>query len=165
MTLVSEVTDGIHMLAKLIKDTREIIAAINDSRKFLASRHPEAQQEFSDLIEQMQRTIKGLAEVTTVISHFRFTCAETVDRQTADSELVRFNKYVIKQQAKISKLRGNISNLKGTCDKVAELRDKLDAQTETRSWGSLFGLLGDKAKQRTAELHDSLSSFYADDHG
>ncbi len=32
------------------------------------------------------------------------------------------------------------------------LRDKLDARTESRSWGTMFGLLGGKAKQRAIEL-------------
>ncbi len=90
MALVSEVADVIRMLADIVKNTRGIVDAVNDGRKFLASRHPEAQQDFSDLLGQMQRTVEGLAEVTKVISGFRFVSdGGTVDRETADRELSR----------------------------------------------------------------------------
>ena len=164
MALVSEIADVIRMLAEVVKNTREIADAVNDGRKFLASRHPEAQQDFSDLLGQMQRTVEGLAEVTKVISGFRFVSDErAVDRQTADRELARFNDYVIEQKTDIAKLKNRIRELKADCEKVRALRDKLDARTETRSWGSMFGLFGAKAQQRALELHGSLSSFYADD--
>lgn len=164
MTLVSEIADVIRQLADVVKNTREIVEAVNDGRKFLASNHPEAQQDFSDLLGQMQLTVEGLADVTKVISGFRFVSdGGAVDRQTADRELARFNDYVIEQKADVAKLKNQIRKLKADCEKVRALRDKLDARTETRSWGSLFGLLGAKAQQRTLELHGTLSNFYADD--
>jgi chromosome segregation ATPase len=164
MALVSEIADVIRMLADVVRNTREIVDAVNDGRKFLASRHPEAQQEFSELLEQMQRTIEGLAEVTKVISRFRFVSdGSTVDRETAERELGRFNNYVIEQNNDITKLKNRIRELKADCEKVRDLRDKLDARTETRAWGSLFGLLGAKEQKRAQELHSSLSNFYADD--
>lgn len=164
MTLVSEVADVIRMLADLVKNTREIADAVNDGKKFLASRHPEAQQDVSDLLGQVQLTVEGLAEVTMVISGFRFVSdGGAVDRETADRELARFNDYVIKQTTDIDKLKNRIRELKADCEKVRVLRDKLDARTEARSWGSMFGLFGAKAQQRALDLHSSLSNFYADD--
>jgi hypothetical protein len=163
MALISEIADVIKMLGEVVKNTREIVKAVNDGREFLASRHPEAQKDFSDLLTQMQLTVEGLAEVTKVISAFRFVSDGTVDRDTADRELARFNDYIVKQTGDIAKLRGRIRELKADCEKVRELRDKLDARTETASWGTMFGLLGDKARQRTQELHSSVSNFYADD--
>jgi hypothetical protein len=164
MTLVSEVADVIKMLGEVVNNTREIVDAVNDGRKFLASRHPEAQQDFSDLLRQIQRTIKGLAKVTKVVRSFRFVSGGgTIDRETADRELARFNDYVIKQKEDIAKLKNQIRKLKANCDKVRVLRDKLDARTKSRSWGSLFGLFGAKAQQRSLELHGTLSNFYADD--
>jgi hypothetical protein len=164
MALVSEIADVIRMLADVVKNTREIVDAVNDGRKFLASRHPEAQQDVSDLLRQMQRTVEGLARVTKVLSGFRFVSHEgAVDRETADRELARFNDYVIKQKDDIAKLKNRIRKLKADCEKVRALRDKLDARTESRSWGSMFGLFGTKAQQRSLELHGSLSNFYADD--
>jgi chromosome segregation ATPase len=164
MVLVSEVADVIRMLADVVKNTREIVDAVNDGRKFLASRYPEAQQDFGDLIDQMQHTVEGLAEVTKLISGFRFVSdGGAIDRETADRELARFNDYVIEQKKDIANLKNRIRALKADCEKVRVLRDKLDARTETRSWGSLFGLLGAKAQQRSLELHSTLSNFYADD--
>jgi uncharacterized coiled-coil protein SlyX len=164
MSSVADIAKVIQMLADVVKHTREIVEAVNDGRKFLASRYPEAQQDFSDLLGQMQRTIEGLAEVTKVISGFRFVCgAGTVDRETADRELARFNDYVVEQKEDVAKLKNRIRDLRADCEKVRALRDKLDARTDTRSWGSLFGLFGVKAHQRALELHGTLSNFYADD--
>ena len=166
MTLVSEVASLIRELADVVKNTREIVDAVNDGRKFLASRHPEAQQDFSDLLGQMKLTVEGLSKVTKVISGFRFVYdGAALNRETAERELSRFNDYVIEQKEDITRLKNSIRKLKADCEKVRALRDKLDARTKTRSWGSMFGLLGlgAKAQQRALELHGSLSNFYADD--
>src|SRR6266487_3943684 len=137
MALVSEVADVIRLLGDVVKNTREIVDAVNDGRKFLASRHPEAQQDFSDLLGQMQLTVEGLADVTKVISGFRFVSdGGTVHHETAERELSRFNDYVIEQKKDIAKLKNRIRELKADCEKVRALRDKLDARTDTRSWGS-----------------------------
>jgi hypothetical protein len=112
----------------------------------------------------MQLTVEGLAEVTKVIGGFRFvTVGEVFDQDTADRELARFNNYVIEQKADIIKLRNRIRELKADCEKVRVLRDDLDALSGTHSWGAMFGLFGDKARQRSTELAHYLSGFYADD--
>ena len=67
------------------------------------------------------------------------------------------------KHGKASILRGRIRELKANCDKVRTLRDKLDARTKAKTWGSMFGLLGSKARKRSQELHSALSNFYADD--
>jgi hypothetical protein len=127
MTLVSEVADVIKMLGEVVKNTREIVDAVNDGRKFLAAKHPEAQREFSDLLSQMQHAIEGLADVTKVISGFRFVLHKgAVDLGTVDRELARFNDYVIEQKKDITTLRDNRCKLKADCDKVRVLRDKLN---------------------------------------
>ncbi|MEP7375908.1 MAG: hypothetical protein ABI675_21105 [Chitinophagaceae bacterium] len=164
MVSINDVASVIKMLGEVVKNTREIINAVNDGSKFLALKHPEAQKDFSDLISQMQKTIEGLAKVTSVISNFRFvTDGNTTDRTTADRELARFNDYIITQKSDIAILRSSIRKLKADCDKVRQLRDKLDARSKERTWGSFFGLLGAKAQKRTLELHGTISNFYADD--
>ncbi len=110
----------------------------------------------------MQRAIEGLASVTKVMSGFRFAIADSsVDRGTAERDLSRLNDYLIAQREKSSTLKGSIRKLKADCDKVC--RDKLDAQTKTQTWGSMFELFGPKARKRSQELHSALSNFYADD--
>lgn len=164
MVSVKDVANVIKMLGDVVKSTREIIEAVNDGRKFLALKYPEAQKDFSQLIAQMQQAIEGMAKVTGVISRFRFvTNGNTFDRQVADSELARFNNYVMKQYTDITRLRNDIRKLKANCNKVGQLRDKLDARSKDRSYGSLFGLLGTKAHKRTIELNGTISNFYADD--
>lgn len=164
MISVKDAADVIKMLGDVIDSTRDIVDAVNDGKKFLAQKHPQAQQDFTGLISQMQKAIEGLAQVTSVVSSFRFvTEGKAGDYETANRELARFNNYVIKQKLDIATLRNNIRSLKSNCEKVRQLRDKLDGQTIDRSWGSLFGLLGSKAKQRTIELHSTISNFYADD--
>jgi hypothetical protein len=164
MTLVREIADVIRMIAEVVKNTREIVETINDGRKFLAANHPDAKGDFVDLLDEMQRTVEGLAEVTKVISGFRFVYDEHMfERNTAERELARFNTYVIDQRKDVTALRNRIRKLKADCEKVRTLRDKLDARTQDRSWGSLFGLLGNRARQRAGELASSLSNFYADD--
>ncbi|QEC69332.1 hypothetical protein FRZ67_19205 [Panacibacter ginsenosidivorans] len=164
MVSVKDVADVIKMLGDVVKSTREIINAVNDGRKYLALKYPDAQRDFSSLIDQMQKAIEGMAKVTSVITNFRFVIAGNVDDSTiAYSELARFNDYIISQKADVAVLRNVARKLKADCGKVRTLRDKLDERTKERSWGSLFGLLGDKAQQRTVELHSTISNFYADD--
>jgi hypothetical protein len=164
MVSIKDIADVIKMLGDVVESTRKIVEAVNDGKKFLALNYPNAQQDFGNLIGQMQKAIEGLAKVTSVMSNFRFvTSREITDFATANSELTRFNDYIIKQSTDIDALRNEIRSLKANCEKVRELRDQLDAFSQERSWGSLFGLLGDKARQRSIELHQPISNFYADD--
>lgn len=165
MTSVKDVATIIITIGDVVKSTREVIDAVNDGKKFLALKHPEAQKDFSDLIAQMHRAIIGMSRVSSLMSSFRFVTdgRAAVDRMTADSELARFNNYVMKQEEDINALRNDIRQLRADCKKVRQLRDKLDTRTKDKSWGSLFGLLGAKAQERTMELHSTISNFYADD--
>jgi chromosome segregation ATPase len=164
MPLVREVVYLVKSLGDVVKSTREIINAVNDGREYLKRYYPNAQKELTDLLEQMQKAIEGLASVTKVISHFRFSIAgDSVDRATADRDLRSFNDYVIAQQEEVSRLKGKIRKLKANCEEVRKLRDNLDARTKTRTWGSMFELFGSKARKRAQELHSVISNFYADD--
>lgn len=163
MPLVSEVADVINSLRDVVGGTREIIEAVNDGRKFLKREYPDATSDLDSLLQQMQRAIEGLARVTRVISGFRFTLhGDSFDPAGANYDLARFNDYVLKQQEDVAALRGELRQLKADCDKVRELRDKLDARAQPGSW-SMFTLFGGKARDRAAELAGTLSNFYADD--
>jgi len=164
MPLVKEIAESIKLLGDVVKSTRDIVEAVNDGRAFLKRFYPEAQKDISNLLGQMQLAIEGLANVTKVISGFRFTVAGTsVNRTTAERDLARLNKYLIEQRAKAATLRGRIRKLKADCDRVAKLRDRLDARTKAHTWGSMFELFGSKVRKRSQELASALSSFYADD--
>lgn len=163
MPLVREIAEVIRMLGEVVKSTRDIVDAVNDGRKFLAAQHPQAKGDFGELLLQMEQTVVGLVDVTKVISGFRFVSNGASNSATADRDLIRFNDYVIAQKGDIATLRNRIRELKADCEKVRAMRDKLDAMSGTRSWGSLFGLFGEKARYRSVELASALSNFYADD--
>jgi chromosome segregation ATPase len=164
MPVVKEIAESIKLLGDIVKSTREIVDAVNDGRAYLKRYYPEARVDLSNLLKQMQRAIEGLASVTKVISGFRFVLEGTsVERATADRDLARLNDYLIAQREQTSTLKGNMRELKADCDKVRQLRDKLDSRTKSHSWGSMFELFGAKARERSQELHSALSNFYADD--
>jgi hypothetical protein len=165
MPLVRELAELIKLTGDVIKSTREILAAFNDGRKYLARHYPEAQGDLKDLLEQMERAIEGLSSVTGVISGFRFTIVPNAEfnSDTARADLVRFNEYLIEQRDKTTSLKSRIRELKANCDKVRQLRDKLDARSQSRTWGSMFELFGLSARNRSIELASALGSFYADD--
>lgn len=157
--LVAEVADALSMLSRIVRDTRDIVDAVNDGRAFLKAKSPDAIPSLTALLEQMQVTVVGLAEVTKLVSGFRFNAAVSM----SDAETVRFNDYVVARAALVAELRGQIKNLKGSSTKVRLLRDDLDRRAGEKNMTSLFGLLGGKARERSLELSNILSQFYGAD--
>jgi len=164
MPVVREIAESIKLLGDAVKSTREIITAVNDGKAYLKHYYPDAQADLSSLLQQMQRAVEGLASVTKVISGFRFVVVGTsVQRATAARDLARLNDYLMAQREKASILKGRIRKLKADCDKVRTLRDRLEARTKAKTWGSMFQLLGVKTLQRSQKLSSDLSGLYADD--
>lgn len=160
MTLVREIADAVKLIADVVRNTRELVDAVNDGRAYLASRHPDASGDFAKLLTQMQLTTEGLAEVTKVVSGFRF---EVEDGKAVRGEVSRFNAYVVEQNKAVVSLSGRIKELKADCEQVRHLRDDLDARSKNRGPGSMFGLLGVKSRRQAQNLAGALSNFYADD--
>lgn len=160
MTIIRELADSIHLLAEIVQDTRELAKAINDGREYLTRQHPEAKNDLSNMLSEMQTTVEGLASVTSVVTGFRFTTKGAA----VDFEPARFNRYVIDQKEKVTSLRGKISKLKGSCDKVGQARDKLNELAgDKNDWTAMFRLFSSKRREMDARLASSLSNFYADD--
>jgi|SRR6516162_2701502 hypothetical protein len=164
MPLIIEIAESIKLLGDVVKSTREIVKAVNDGSEYLKPYYPDARGDLSNLLSQMQLAIVGLADVTKVFSGFRFVVAgDSVDWEAAASDLRRLNDYLIDQRVLAASLKGSIGTLKANCEEVKRLRDKLDARTTTKTWGSMFELFGSKARMRSQELSSALSNFYADD--
>jgi hypothetical protein len=164
MAIVNEIAAVIREVAAVVKDTRDIVKAVHDGAAFLAATDPEAQKDFSDLLDQMQRTIEGLARVTSVIGGFRFDTEDAeADPVSASRQLDRFNDYVIRQKEDIATLYGSIRKLKADCEKVNELVDKLGAKANERGVGTMFGLLSSQARAQSGRLQGFLSQFYGAD--
>ena len=157
---VRDVADAVQLIADVVNNTRSIVAALNDGRKYLERNHPESKADWSSLMTEMQITIEGLSRVTQVVSGFRFGIGAT---GPTDADLARFNNYVMLQKKSVVELSGQTRTLKGSCDKVAELRDDLNARSEDKSWSSMWGLLGEKGRREAEELAFALGGFYADD--
>jgi hypothetical protein len=87
MTIIRELADAYQMISDVVRNTRMFIDSVNDGREYLASRHPAAVKEFSELITQMHTTVTGLATVTKVVGAFDFT----VEGQDLDRQPARFN--------------------------------------------------------------------------
>lgn len=159
MTIIRELADAYQMISDVVRNTSMFIDSVNDGREYLASRHPAAVKEFSELITQMHTTVTGLATVTKVVGAFDFT----VEGQDLDRQPARFNDYLIAQRVHVAELKENIEKLKGSSGKVRALRDSLDKRAGGNDWTAMFGLIGTKDRQRAAELASVLSIFYADD--
>ncbi|HLY70061.1 MAG TPA: hypothetical protein VKR53_10065 [Puia sp.] len=100
---------GQHLSAEICVNTDGEVSFSIGTGDARIVKHPEAQQDFSNLIAQMQHAIEGMARVTSVISNFRFvTDGKIVDRPNADSELSRFNDYIIRQKTDITALKNDI---------------------------------------------------------
>ena len=161
MSIVKEIADAIELLAGVVKNTQSIVNAVDDGKEYLARNHPDAAKDFEQLLDQMQVAVVGLAAATAVVTDFRFTIGSEYARER---DLAQFNKYVVKQGVKIQKLRGQIRNLKGDCEKIRVLWESLNKRrTKDESWSSMFGLLGMRRSNRREELARSISRFYAND--
>lgn len=160
VTLVRELADSIQILADVVHNTRELADAVKDGREFFAREHADAKKDLVTLLSQMQKTIEGLASVTSVVTGFKFT--ET--GAGVDYEPARFNEHMLAHKKKVAGLRGNIRELKGNCKKIRIARDKLNELAGNKSdWAAMFRLFSKQRRQMNARLAQTLSNFYADD--
>ncbi|MDJ0824566.1 MAG: hypothetical protein QNJ16_03570 [Rhodobacter sp.] len=161
---MSEVTELIRELSDIIKNTREIVKAVNDGRAYLKRNHPDARDDMEKLLGQVEHTVRGLSEVTAVLCAFQFEfTAESRYLQVSEGELARFNEHVIQQNKDIGDLRGRIRELRSDCTSIRKLRDKLASRANSNEWGAMFWLLGGRARKTASDLASKLSDFYADD--
>ena len=59
MTIARDVADAIHLLAELVRDTRELADAIGDGRKFLTREHPEAKADLVEMVTRCRQRSRG----------------------------------------------------------------------------------------------------------
>lgn len=160
---VRDVADVIKMAAEVIKNTREIIKAVNDGAAYLKRNHPSAGADVRELLGQMERTIGGLAQVMKVASSFRFFALDLKEYpDAAQRELARFNDYLVEQEGEVGRLRADIRALKGNCEAVRRLRDKLDAQANAQP-GWMFTLFGLDPGPNARRLYDDMNQLYSND--
>lgn len=160
MSVVREMADALQLLKEVVSNTRDLVDATKQGRQVLRSKFPEAEPQFEELLTQMRKTVAGLAEVTSIVSRFKFT----VEGTAVDSEAVRFNDYVIGQAGKLADLRSHMADLKGSSGRIRDLRDDLNRLAAKSDWWSpMFMLLGVSRREEAERLAGQLSNFYADD--
>ena len=157
---VRDIAEAVRLIGDVVKSTRTILEAINDGRKYLERHAPNTAQYWAEIMRQMQITVEGLAEVTKVVSGFAFGFGAS---GPTESDLARFNDYVLAQEAKVVELRGRLRQLKGSSGRVQELREVLNRYTTQTGWSSMWGLLGDRGRREAEQLASLLANFYADD--
>lgn len=153
MPVISEISAGVSMLAKLTSDTRTILDALADGRAYLKQNHPEAGADLAELLEQIRATVVGLHSASRIVADFDFT----IDGSDRDRQPARFNDHLMRFTERADQLAASIELLKGSCTRVLELRDSLNARAQDKPW---WALLGDRAGQRAAELSSTMSELY-----
>jgi hypothetical protein len=141
MTVIKEVADAVGMLAEGVSRIRTLVDALNDGRAYLRAKHPTAEPDLAELLEQMNITIIGLVSAAETITSIDFT----LDGSDRDRSPAMFNERLRDASAERAKLAANISKLKGSCSRMEKLSKDLDARAKGKPWWSLLG--GRAAKQ------------------
>jgi hypothetical protein len=158
MTVVAEVADALKLVSDVVKNTRTIVEAVNDGQKFLKRYHPEAQADLSALLEEVQKSISGLAQVSSVVTGFQFTVAGAA----RDLEPRVFNNYVIASKVELQEARDRKNALRASCKKIEEHRAALSARAQG-DWWNWIGLLGEKRQERRQDLALTFDRVYSAD--
>jgi hypothetical protein len=156
--VVRDVLDALDLAARTIASTKQVIAAVNDGRRYLEQYHPAAKPDLAAMLNEMRLTVRGLAKVSKVVTHFQFTVAGAA----TDLEPVRFNNYVIESKEDLQELEDHISDLKGSCTKIEEHLQALNQRGGGR-WNDWVGLLGERKEARRIELTQALQDAYTID--
>ena len=82
MTVIAEVREAVGLLARLVEDTRTLLAALEDGRKYLQAKHSDAAGRVADVLEQMRFTVAGTVSVTRVVLDFDFSLGGSADDKT-----------------------------------------------------------------------------------
>jgi hypothetical protein len=137
MTIVKEVIEAIDVVATAIDNTRKIVSALNDASDYLRKSYPDSVKHLEGLFEEIRTTLVGLAQVSDVVTEFRFsTAGADLDRQPA-----RFNDFVISRKERIAAMKNSIETLKGSSAETARQADAIAAWGGRRYW-QLFDFLG-----------------------
>ena len=158
MTIVREVADALKLAGEVVNNTRTIVQAVSDGQKYLARYHPDAKADLSSLLEEVQRSISGLAQVSRVVTGFQFT----VSGAGRDLEPRVFNNYVVASKVELQEARDRGKALRASCTKVREHRDALNDKAGG-GWWDWAGLLGEKREERRQELASTLDTVYSAD--
>ena len=153
MSVIGEIRDAVAMLSDGVRQMRTLVEALNDGRLYLQSKHPDAQPDLARLLRQMNVTITGLISAAETITSIDFTL-DGPARATAPAE---FNKELRKANAKRARHENNLSQLHGSCTRMEEISQRLDARANNKPW---WALLGDKGGQQAETLATTFAQLF-----
>jgi hypothetical protein len=155
MTVVREVKDAVQVIADLVGQTRVILQAIKDGTAYLQKNFPDAQGDLSELLEEMRTTVVGLISASRVVPDFAFT----VDGSDLDRQPARFNDHLVKSGKALSRLREDVSRLKGSCTNMIDIRNSLGERADNAPWWTVLGIPS-KSQGTAQALQGAFSHLY-----
>lgn len=155
MSVIKEVLEGIEMVAKAIKNIKEIQKAIKDGREYLTKKHPDTKSELKGMLTEMQNTCGAIAEASALITHFSFNGSPGAIDTAPD----KFNQHFIETKSKINNAENIIMNLKGHCHIIRNHADNI-RQKEGKDIWSLLGL---NSQEKEHQIANGLMTIYNDE--
>ena len=155
MTVIGEVRDAVRAMADLVAQTRVILQAIKDGTAYLQKNFPDAQGDLSELLEEMRTTVVGLISASRVVPDFAFT----VDGSDLGRQPARFNDHLVKSGKTLSRLKEDVSRLKGSCTDMIAIRDRLGDRAGSAAWWTVLGI-PDKAQATAQKLQVAFGRLY-----
>ena len=145
---------------QLVDDTRELASAVKNEKDYLRLKHPEAIPSLVQMLTEINETVKGLGQVSSLFTHFIFI----LDEKHAYEEAARFRDHIGDTNRELHQLRSNLRELRGSCGKVREARDKLSKIAAGQdSWSSWLRLFPNRRRELDNTLAGAVGQFYADD--
>ncbi len=156
MPIVTEVADGIKLVAEGIQNIKTIHEAIRDGRKYLEAAHPDVKQDVAAMCIEMRKTLQAVAAASAIITHFRFN----ISSQAIDQEPSRFNDYLMHYKTQAMEVEDQLDSLRGHCHTIRDHANTLEECAQRRGLANLFELFGLKSAEREARLSDGLRQIY-----
>lgn len=158
--MLTEVAEGIKMVAETIQNVKDIYESVKDGRQYFTNKYPGIKTDVADMCIELQKTCNAVATASAIITHFRFNASPGV----IDNEPTRFNDYFMKYKTSATEARDEILRLKGSCGKIRMHIEKLDDEAEQSSGKRNFlTFLGLHDPAKTAQVRDALQNIYNDE--
>ena len=156
---IGDVAQTVRWVRDAVKETQSLQEALRDSAAYLAKHHPEAKNDVVAIVVEIRKTMSGLADVSSIVTHFQFV----VEGSGVALEPVRFNSYFQASKVKLYDLREKRRSLKGSCTRIEKHGQAL--LKDPQDWTGLLELFGIRSRKRRLELVATIERLYIYDQG
>jgi len=156
MGLIREVVDGVKLVVELVEGIQKIAGTIKSGADYLSRKHPDVRATVLALCEEIDRTLRALADASSLVTRFRFTVAGPA----VATEPTRFNDYLVSNQVKESELAARITQLRGRCATIDKAASDLSALALRGGLRSLWRLFGQDGSAWEIQMADTLSRLH-----